>query len=172
MEIFKKINGFDYEVSNYGNVKSINRTIVRSNGKRLTIYGRVLKKRISRFGYVRYVLYKNKVQFGFLAHRLVAEHFIENNHNYPQVNHKDENKRNNHHTNLEWCSVLYNLNYGSRNDNISKRLNKKVIYIKNGISTCFDSVNDASISTGYSTAYISMCCNNKRTPKRFKFIFN
>jgi len=45
------------------------------------------------------------------VHRLVAETFIPNPNNLPCINHKDENKSNNHVSNLEWCDYQYNIEY-------------------------------------------------------------
>ena len=57
---------------------------------------------------------------GFQVHRLVAFAFLQNPNQYPQINHKDENKLNNKLENLEWCSVLYNNKYGTRLKRVSE----------------------------------------------------
>lgn len=171
MEIYKKIDGFNYEISNYGNVRSIDKVIKRKDGKALFVSGKLLKKKISKFGYIRYTLCENGKQSFFLAHRLVAEYFLQNPNSESQVNHKDEDKSNNHFSNLEWCSRVYNLNYGSRNKTISEKLNKKVLSTINGCVNHHNSINEASFSTGYSTSYISMCCNNIRSSKKVSFKF-
>lgn len=62
--------------------------------------------------YVR--LSKQNKQENKYIHRLVAENYLQNEDNLPQVNHKDENTHNNSLKNLEWCSAKYNVNYGSR----------------------------------------------------------
>ena len=77
-------------------------------------------------GYFEVSLYKNgKVKF-FRVHRLVAEAYIPNPDNLPQVNHKDECKTNNCLQNLEWCDAKYNNNYGTRNEKAANS-NKKPI---------------------------------------------
>lgn len=58
------------------------------------------------------------------VHRLVAETFIPNVNNLPQINHKDENMLNNCVDNLEWCTAKYNSNYGKHCENLSKALTK------------------------------------------------
>lgn len=63
-------------------------------------------------GYYEVVLYKNGKPHYKSIHRLVAENFIDNPHNYPIVNHIDGNKINNHVSNLEWCTVSYNTYHG------------------------------------------------------------
>lgn len=64
-------------------------------------------------GYLSVELFKNKKSKRLLIHRLVAEAFIANPNDLPQVNHIDENKVNNCVDNLEWCTLAYNLTYGT-----------------------------------------------------------
>ena len=66
-------------------------------------------------------------------HRLVAEAYIPNPDNLPQINHKDENKTNNCLQNLEWCDSKYNMNYGKRNEKASNSIKKPILqYTLNG----------------------------------------
>ena len=71
-------------------------------------------------GYLRVNLYKDGKIKQYLIHRLVADAYIPNPENLPQINHKDENKANNCLQNLEWCDAKYNTNYGTRNEKIRK----------------------------------------------------
>ena len=79
-----------------------------------------LKPRDNGNGYLFVNLYKNGGYKPKQIHRLVAEAYIPNPDNLPQVNHKDENKANNCLQNLEWCDAKYNSNYGTRNEKIKK----------------------------------------------------
>lgn len=114
-EIFKDIEGYEglYQVSNLGNVKALGNG--GSNSKE-----KILKPQKIRGGYLRVGLCKQGKRKMYLVHRLVASEFIENPNNYPIINHKDENPSNNCISNLEWCDVAYNNNYGTRNERISK----------------------------------------------------
>lgn len=116
-EIWKPISGYEglYEISTHGNVKSLNynHTKVAKN----------LKFGVSQDGkYYSVGLFKNNKRKKFRVNRLVAEAFISNPHNYPEVNHKDEDTFNNCVENLEWCTRGYNINYGSRNRKVSEKL--------------------------------------------------
>ena len=106
---WKDIPGYEglYQVSNIGEIKSLN--------YKQTHKPHLLSQAKDRDGYFRVVLVKDKQRKNKLVHRLVAEAFIPNPNNLPQVNHKDEQAGNNIVTNLEWCTAKYNVNYGTRN---------------------------------------------------------
>ena len=121
LEIWKDIKGYEglYQVSNTGKVRSL-------NYHRMGVI-RELKLIKHHCGYLEIGLKKNGKRKIFKVHRLVAEAFIPNPDNLPQVNHKDECKTNNCVDNLEWCDVSYNCNYGTRNERMSRKLFKTVL---------------------------------------------
>ena len=75
----------------------------------------ILVSQWERHGYKRVTLWENGKKFNISVHRLVATAFIDNPNGYDEINHKDEDKTNNNVNNLEWCTRIYNLNYGTRN---------------------------------------------------------
>ena len=83
-----------------------------------------MKQRNRRDGYMSVQLSNDGKQKEFVVHRLVAAAFIPNPNNYPIINHKDENKKNNCADNLEWCTQEYNINYGTGNARRAKSLEK------------------------------------------------
>ena len=85
-----------------------------------------LKPQLNKKGYLQVSLYKNGNRKVIRIHKLVAEAYLPNPNNLPQINHKDECKTNNCLQNLEWCNAKYNVNYGSRIDRIAAS-NKKPI---------------------------------------------
>jgi len=103
-EVWKDIKNYEglYEVSNFGNVRSLK-------------YGKIkyLKPAKNKGGYYFVILCKNGKTKNFRIHRLVANAFIENPNNYPQINHKDEDKTNNKASNLEWCNNQYNKRFSN-----------------------------------------------------------
>lgn len=93
--------------------------LVNANGDVLSIKGKEPKlvSQWERHGYKRVSLCENGKQINVSVHRLVAMAFIDNpdSNTYTEINHKDEDKTNNNVNNLEWCTRIYNLNYGTRN---------------------------------------------------------
>ena len=118
-EIWKDIKGYEgkYKVSNLGNVKSLNYCNTNTS--------KILSGAIMPNGYKKICLYKNGKQKNFLVHRLVADAFIPNPNNLPQINHKDENRANNNVSNLEWCTAKYNSNYGNHKIKLSDKIKGK-----------------------------------------------
>jgi len=100
-ELWATIKGYEglYEVSNYGNVRSLK-------------YGKIkyLKPRNDN-GYYQVALSKNGIVKNFKIHRLVANAFIDNPLNLPQINHINEVKTDNKASNLEWCDSKHNIRY-------------------------------------------------------------
>lgn len=113
-EIWKDIEGYEgkYQVSNFGNVKRIS-VPKKGRGVKGYIRGGLLKPDKDKAGYLRTTLCMNGKHKHFLIHRLVGKAFICNPNNFPEINHKDENKSNNNVDNLEWCTGIYNVNYGT-----------------------------------------------------------
>lgn len=142
-EIWKPVKGWEgrYEVSNLGRVKS-------AQGKNK---GKILSQN-SQQGYMQVFLSQKGIGRNHLVHRLVAEAFIPNPLNLPQVNHKDETRSNNKVDNLEWCTQIYNVNYGTR----LRRMSTPIVCIETDEK--FDSIKNAAtefLRRGYGSSYES-----------------
>jgi hypothetical protein len=172
-EVFVDIENYEglYRISSFGRVYSVKRN-------------KFLKPKKDKDNYLLVNLYKNGKRKNYKIHRLVAQAFLPNPSNLPQVNHKDENPSNNHLENLEWCDAKYNCNYGSRTERaISKmvqnpnyqatrekslkaaheKLSKPVLqFDKQGKFVAeFPSTREAERATGIYQSNISNCCLEK-----------
>jgi hypothetical protein len=166
-EIWKDIKGYEgiYQVSNLGRVKSLN--------YHRECYEKVLNQSTNKHGYLLAALCKNSNAKFFSVHRLVAQAFIPNPFNLPQINHKDENKKNNSIDNLEWCTAKYNNNYGTRKERMFQKINfrqraeklmiKVYQYDFEGILIKeWKSASDAG-RNGFNLQCVLSCCNNERS---------
>ena len=176
-EIWKPVVGWEnlYEVSNLGNIRTLHYK------KPYLMHPTVDQKGYMRISFVAPNTKKYK-RYG--VHRVVAEAFIPNPEKLPQINHKDEDKTNNHIDNLEWCTGKYNCNYGKHNDKIrasrvgmklsnshianlrkvrTEIAGKAVIQLsQNGdVINRFNSISEASRCTGVSISSISHTCNGR-----------
>lgn len=156
MEEWRSIEGFNgYQVSSLGNVRSLD---YHQTGK-----VQVLKLRKNKNGRIYVNLYKDGKIKSCQVHRLVAQAFLSNPDNLPQVNHKDENPSNNRVENLEYCTAKYNSNYGSHNQRVSEAKSISVAqYSKEGnLIAVYYGAREASRQSGISQGNISECCKGK-----------
>lgn len=163
IELWKEVDGYNgrYEVSSYGRIKSYAQDKISGKIK----VGNPTKK-----GYLTFLFYDEKGHKKWIpVHRIVAMAFIDNPKNLPQINHKDEDKTNNHIDNLEWCTNEYNNHYGTRIQRASKAnlccasTSKKVYSVDpNGQIECFDSIGEAERITGNSHCNIVRALKGRR----------
>lgn len=163
-EEWRPIVGYEglYEVSNLGRVRRASWKIV---------HGTDFK------GYRRINLTKDGKQKTFLIHRLVAEAFIPNEHEYRVINHKDECPSNNCIDNLEWCTQKHNMNWGTvrERERMNNPLRKCVMSIdmKTGEKEYFSSISEAydSVRSGKRSGSISEALSGKRKSAYGRFWF-
>ena len=184
-EIWRDIPGFEgeYQASSMGNIRSVG--FVRDcydinnscfNGKVRHIKGKdrrpaVRGKNKDRLGMT---LAKNGVLVQTSIARLVALTFIPNPNNLPEVNHKDENPKNNQVSNLEWCDRGYNNNYGTRNKRVAEKLSRpiKQLTLSGELIRVWVSQQEIQRRTNYQQSCISDCCRGKqKTAYGYKWEF-
>ena len=161
-EEWREIEGYEglYSVSDMGRVRK-------------NISGRILKPR-NLNGYQRVALYgkvgepKGSRPTDYFIHRLVADLFIDNPENKPQINHIDEDKSNNIVSNLEWCTALENSNHGTRTQRIAEANKKAIILKREYTEIIFDSVADCAEFFGIRGSSMSYVLKNKTEYRGFQ----
>ena len=168
---WKYITGYEgyYEVSNSGEVRSLDRIVYDRKQGSKHLQGCIMKqtesknkKRNEDQGYFVVNLRKNNTSKITLVHRLVAEAFIPNPENLPTINHKDGNKHNNDVSNLEWSSYSYN-NIHALQHSLRQPRGYKVLQVDldGNIIQEFKSISEASRVTGIGRGVISQCANER-----------
>jgi len=99
------------EVSTLGRVRTIDRVVPCIGNRTRLVKGRVLKQRDNGLGYLQVGITIDRKWTMKLVQRLVAQTFLSNPNNLPEVNHKNGDRMNNNISNLEWCSQSYNIQY-------------------------------------------------------------
>ena len=143
-----------YEVSNMGQVRSLPRN---------TTSGKLLKFKTDTNGYYRVSLSKNGTVKNHFVHRLVALAFVKGFSDQNNiVNHKNEDKKDNRASNLEWCDMKYNTNYNGACFRRANWCRKPVIAIKQSKVTRFNSITEASKALNIPHGNISNVLQGRR----------
>lgn len=164
MEIWKKV--FDYyEVSNLGNVVSLN---YNKTGKRKAIKPHIVNK------YMKVGVFIGRVQKIIPVHRLVAMAFVENKNNKPYVHHIDHNKLNNSAENLMWVTQSENVRFSYTDGGRTGKTNMKGLFGelnpcslsikrigKDGSYTIIKGISEAARMVSGSASHIVKCCKGK-----------
>ena len=166
-----------YKVSNLGKILSLN---YKNTGK-----SELRKPSTNKSGYLKVGLSKNGEKKTCYVHRLVAETFLENPENLPEVNHKDEDKTNNfvflnedgsvdkEKSNLEWKNHKDNMNHGTRTERSAKTQSKTVLQLtKSGdLIREWESTQECG-RNGFNQSAVWRCCNGKqKTHKGFCWMY-
>jgi len=165
-EIWKKHPDYAWiEVSTFGNVRTLDRVVPCGvNGTRL-VKGKDLKQWYSGDGYLNVCIQIEKKQANKLVHRLVAQTFIPNPDNLPEINHLDCDRANNNVDNLEWCTRSYNMKYKEKYGISNTELLGHHLFAIN-LTTLkvshFCSQHEASRALGVNVANINMVIKGKR----------
>ena len=166
-EVWKAIPNFVgyYEASSMGRIKSVER-IVRSGRGYKTVSSTILKPSLDEWGYEKVSLRKDGKSYSKKVNRLIAQTFIPNPNNYPQVNHIDGIKTNNCVENLEWCTPSQNMMHCHANGLSDWNTNVKVIET----NKIYRSIAECARDIGGYEQLIRECLDGKRkTHKGYHF---
>ena len=167
-EIWCDVKGYEglYQVSNWGNVKSLN---YKRTGKE-----KILRPCKDGNGYLYVVLFENGKYKLYKVHRLVLSTFspIENSHEL-QVNHINECKTDNRLENLEWVTCKENCNHGTRNKRSGEKKSIPIVQLslEGKYIRSWKSSHDAE-RNGFDPSHIIKCCKGKyKTHKGYRFMY-
>ena len=160
-----------YMVSSFGRVASLTKEVPTYYGTRV-IPCRLLSPSIGTNGYCKVILCLNANNRKYVTvHRLVAEAFMPNPDNKPQIDHIDRNKQHNNVNNLRWCTLSGNMHNPltiehCRNLNLGRvypTLRKPVVSIKNGVVVKQYSSIQEAVDDGFTRCAVSNCCAGRES---------
>lgn len=158
-EVWKPYPEFDFiEGSSLCRVRTLDRVV--SNGRGMyVVKGRILKKQPVSHGYLQVAFSSNGKTVHRKVHRIIASCFLPNPNNFPEVNHKNNDRTDNRVDNLEFCTHEYNIEYKEKYGVSSKEcVPKSPIYVIN-LTTLevywFPSQREASRSLGVNLGNLS-----------------
>lgn len=168
-EEWRDIPGWEgsYQVSNQGRVKSVRRTLTRSNNVVVHLSEKLINAHISGSPYLTVGLYKDNKEHTYSIHKLVALAFVPNPEGLPEIDHIDNNPRNNCADNLRW--VTSRENTAHRISSRSSTKARKVYCIDTG--EIFSSISAAGRYVKASAQQVIDSINSKSCCKGLVFVY-
>ena len=171
--MYKSINRYEgiYEINELGKIRSVDRIVECKDGSIRKYKGKELKLLMDQGGYVMVGLHKNGIIKMMRVHRLVAETFLQNPDNLPEVHHKNHDKKDNRARNLAWVT-----RDEQRDDHWTKAQSKaqgtRLRVVGHGIDKIFISAHEVERELGISSPYVSMVANGiRKQAKGYRIYF-
>lgn len=160
----RKINNFDrYYIDTDGNIYD-----TKYNDRKICQW-------VDNVGYYQCNLYKDKKRYFKRVHRLVAETFIDNPQNLPEVNHKDGNKLNNNIINLEWATNSDNTQHGYDNNLYRFKTRSYPVNVYDKITgkfiTTYPSIRSMCADLGLNRKTVTMILNGVKITNNYDYLF-
>lgn len=171
--MYKSIKGYEgiYEINELGKIRSVDRIVERKDGRIRKYKGKELKSATDKGGYAVVELHKNGISKMMRVHRLVAETFLPNPDNLPEVHHLNHDTKDNRVENLKWVTI-----YEQRDDHwkaaISKANGTKLRVVGHGIDKIFISSMEVERELGIANSYVSQTAKGKfKQAKGYRIYF-
>lgn len=167
--MYKAIKGYEgiYEVNEFGKVRSVDRIVECKDGSIKKYNGKELKLQMNVYGYTFVRLYKNGINKMMKVHRLVAETFLPNPDNLPQVHHINHDRKDNRSCNLKWVTSAE-----QRDEHWREARGAKIRVVGHGIDKIFITAMAVHRELGISYTYVLDTAKGKfEQAKGYKIYF-
>lgn len=167
--MYKSIKGYEgiYEVNEFGKVRSVDWTVKCKDGSTSKRKGKELKPSKDRGGYAIIKLSKNGIHKMMTVHRLVAETFLPNTNNLPEVHHKNHDRNDNRMENLAWVTSAE-----QKDEHLRAALGTKLRVVGHGIDKIFISAMAVQRELGVSNTYVLQVAKGiRKQAKGYKIYF-
>lgn len=158
--MYKPVKGFEglYEISEFGEIRSVDRMVGGKSGSTWKRKGKKLKPQTNQNGYAMVNLRKNGARKTMTVHRLVATAFLPNPENLPEVHHKNHDPRDNRLENLQWVTSAEQKDEHWKSA-MSKVKSVRLHVIGHGIDKVYNSGLEVERELGISSSCISQVAN-------------
>lgn len=167
--MYKSIKGYEgiYEVNEIGKIRSIDRKVKYKNGRTIHYKGKELKLKMNKDGYLNVNLNKNGISKTWRVHRLVAETFLQNPDNLPEIHHKNHDRRDNRVENLAWVTRAEQMD-----EHLRAAKGTKLRVVGHGIDKIFISTKAVQRELGVADTYVLNTAKGKfKQAKGYKIYF-